>query len=159
MSEVLDALEGAELLRRIYPYWVYATEVVSRKPSKYLFSSPAFRVIYLRLISDITSNEHAKYKITEDLVAMYFSEIFEDIGKWALMYDGNHTGANFIISLGEESIIIQIGTARQWVKRILETRKKIPSKYGIIITENQLDYDPVSGIILIPLRMFLLISA
>ncbi len=60
MSDILDALERAELLRRIYPYGSHLNQVTSRKPSKYLFSAPAFRAIYYRLMSNIISNENAK---------------------------------------------------------------------------------------------------
>ena len=35
--------------------------------------------------------------------------------------------------------------------------KKIPSKYGIVISEDQLEYDKETKIVKIPLRMFLLI--
>ncbi len=35
--------------------------------------------------------------------------------------------------------------------------KKIPSKYGIVISEDQLEYNKDAKIIKIPLRMFLLI--
>lgn len=108
MSEILDALESAELLRRIYPHGPYASEVVSRKPSKYLFSTPIFRVIYLRLLSDIISSEEAKNKITEDFVAMYLYQVFDTIGKGTLMYDSSHDGADFVLSIDEVSIIIQI---------------------------------------------------
>jgi hypothetical protein len=108
MSEVLDALESADLLRRIYPHGPYANEVISRKPSKYLFSIPIFRVNYLRLLSDIVSNEPAKNKITEDFVAMYFQQVFDTIGKGTLMYDSNHDGADFVLTVDEVSIIIHI---------------------------------------------------
>lgn len=156
MSDILDALEWAELLRRIYPYGLYANEVVSRKPSKYLFSTPIFRVSYARLMSDIISNDEAKHKITEDLLAMYLSQVFDTIGKWTLMYDSSHDGADFVLMIDEVAIILQIGSGSEWPKQVLQSLKKIPSKYGIIITDNQLDYDPESGIIRIPLRMFLL---
>ncbi len=81
MSEILDALESTELLRRIYPHGLYANEVVSRKPSKYLFSTPIFRLIYSRLTSDIISDKQAKNKLTEDFVAMYLYRVFDTIGK------------------------------------------------------------------------------
>ena len=156
MSEILDALESTELLRRIYPHGLYSNEVVSRKPSKYLFSTPIFRLIYSRLTSDIISDKQAKNKLTEDFVAMYLYRVFDTIGKWTLMYDSSHDGADFVLTIDEISIIIQIWSWSNWPKKVLQSRKKIPSKYGIIITENQLAYDPKSGIISIPLRMFLL---
>ncbi len=46
-------------------------------------------MIYYRLLSDIISNENARYQITEDLVAMYLYKIFDNIGKGSLMYDSS----------------------------------------------------------------------
>ncbi len=158
MSDILDALVWAGLLRRIYPHGPYAQEVVSRKSSKYLFSTPVFRTLYYRLLSDLISNEHAKWKITEDFIAMYFHALFDTMGTGTLLYDRSNGWGNFIVTIDEVSIVVQVGSSIDWYNQIIETRSKIPSKYGIIITENQLDVDPLSGIIRIPLRMFLLMA-
>ena len=88
MSEILDALEFAGLLRRIYPYGPYLGDVVSRKSSKYLFATPAFRVLFYRLFSDVISDSMAQDKIAEDIVAMYFIKAFDRIGRGLLSYDG-----------------------------------------------------------------------
>jgi predicted AAA+ superfamily ATPase len=87
---------------------------------------------------------------------MYLYEVFDKIGKGSLMYDSSHGGADFVLTIDEISIAIQIGSGSDGRQQVMQTRTKIPSKYGIIITDNQLDYDPESGIIRIPLRMFLL---
>ncbi len=157
MSEILDALEWAELLRRIYPYGSHLNQVTSRKSSKYLFSAPAFRAIYYRLMSNIISNENAKGKLTEDIVAMYFYKIFDRAGNGSLTYDSSQWGADFILSIWWSAIVIEVGAGSKWYKQTIQTMKKIPSKYGIVISEDQLEYDKETKIVKIPLRMFLLI--
>jgi predicted AAA+ superfamily ATPase len=108
IEAVLDALEGAELLRRVYPHGSHLNQVTIRKPSKYLFSAPAFRAVYFRLTSNIISDENAKGKITEDLVGMYISKIFERTGRGGLTYDSAQGGADFILHLSEKTIVIEV---------------------------------------------------
>ena len=157
MSSILDALEWAELLRRIYPYASHLTQVTSKKPSKYLFSAPAFRAIYYRLMSNIISNENAKWKITEDLVAMYFYKIFYSLLNWSLTYDNEQWGADFILKTWDISIVIEVWAWTKWYKQVIQTMKKVPSKYGIVISEDNLEYNKEANIVKIPLRIFLLI--
>jgi len=101
MADILDALEGAELLRRVYPHGSHLNQTSSKKPSKYLFAAPAFRAIYYRLFSNIISNENAKGKITEDLVAMYFYKIFDRTKGGSLTYDSTRGGCRLYPYFGK----------------------------------------------------------
>jgi predicted AAA+ superfamily ATPase len=156
MSEILDALENSGLLRRIYAYWPYLGEVVSRRSSKYLFATPAFRILNYRMLSELLLDSNKKSKIMEDVVAMYFHKAFDRVGKWILAYDANVWWADMIVEVDESLIPIQIEWNTEWYKEVAQTMKKYPSKYGIIISENQLGHDKDAGIVKIPLRMFLL---
>ncbi len=157
MWDILDALEWAELLKRIYPYASHLSQATSRKPSKYLFSAPAFRAIYYRLMSNIISNENAKWKITEDLVAMYFYKIFDRLWFWSLTYDSSQWWADLILQLHNQSIIIEVGSWSKWYRQVIQTMKKIDAKFGIIISDDPLEINGEHNIIKIPLRMFLLV--
>jgi predicted AAA+ superfamily ATPase len=89
MSEILDVLELSGLLRRIYPHGTYFQEVVSRKPSKYLFATPAFRMPWYRIFADVLKNENTKSKIVQDIVAMYLYRAFDRNKKGMLTYDAD----------------------------------------------------------------------
>ena len=156
MSEILDSLENSGLLRRMYAYWPYLGEVVSRRSSKYLFATPAFRILNYRIVSELLSNPNMKSKIMEDVVAMYFYKAFDRVGKGTISYDANIWWADMIVDIDESLIPIQIEWHTEWYREITQTMKKYPSKYGIIISENQLGHDKEAGIVKIPLRMFLL---
>lgn len=156
MSEILDALENSGLLRRMYAYWPYLGEVVSRRSSKYLFATPAFRILNYRMLSELLLDSNKKSKIMEDVVAMYFHKAFDRVGKWTISYDANVWWTDMIVDIDESLIPIQIEWNTEWYKEVAQTMKKYPSKYGIIISENQLWHDKEAGIVKIPLRMFLL---
>ncbi len=153
---ILDALEWAELLRRVYPHGSHLNQVSVKKPSKYLFSAPAFRAMYFRLVSNIISDEQAKWKITEDLIAMYIARIFEKTGTGGLTYDSAQWGADFILTLWNSKIIIEVGSGSKWYKQVIQTMKKIDAKYGIVISDDPLELNEKENIVKIPLRTFLL---
>lgn len=156
MADILDALEDAELLRRIYPHGSNLNQISSKKPSKYLFAAPAFRAIYYRLFSNIISNENAKGKITEDLVAMYFYKIFERTKGGSLTYDSSQGGADFILTLGNRRIVMEVGSGSKGYKQVIQTMKKIDPDYGLIVSDDPLEWNREANTVKIPLRMFLL---
>jgi predicted AAA+ superfamily ATPase len=121
MSDILEALEWAELLRRIYPHGSHLTQITSKKPSKYLFAAPAFRAIYYRLMSNIISDENAKWKITEDLIAMYFYKIFFKTSQWSMTYDSEQWWADFIMTLWLKSIGVEVWAWSKWYKQVIQT--------------------------------------
>lgn len=157
IEAILGALEGAELLRRIYPHGSHLNQVAVNKPSKYLFSAPAFRAIYFRLMSNTIADENAKWHITEDLIAMYFSRIFTAMpGVISLTYDSTEWGADFILTIGNEKIIIEVGSGSKWYKQVIQTMKKVDAKYGIVVSDDPLELNEEANIVRIPLRIFLL---
>jgi predicted AAA+ superfamily ATPase len=156
MSEIFDTLEIAGLLVRLYPYWPYLDQVVSRKSSKYLFCSPLFRVLMYRSISDIVSDKLLLSRIIEDIVSMYLYSEFNLIQKWSLSHDDRGGWANFIISIDEKTIVMDVWGTWSGYHEVHKTMKKFPSQYGIIISDHELSHDKKAGIVKIPLRMFLL---
>ena len=156
MSEILDALTWAELLKRIYPYWSHLNQVV-KKPSKYLFSAPAFRAIYFRLTSSIISDDNVKWKITEDLTAMYLYRIFEKKAEVSITYDSKQWGADFIVRVWKMTLVMEIGAGKnKGYKQVVQTMQKVDSQYGIVLSESELNHNPDHNIVRIPIRTFLL---
>jgi uncharacterized protein len=156
LESILETLESAELLRRIYPQGSHLNQVITKKPSKYLFAAPAFRAMHFRLISNIISDEQVKWKITEDLIAMYITRIFDKTSIWSLTYDNAQWGADFILTLGNKRIIIEVGSGSKGYKQVIQTMKKVDAQYGIVISEDELELNEAENIVKIPLRTFLL---
>ena len=158
MTDIFSALESAELLRRVYPHGSHKQQIV-KKPSKYLFSAPAFRAIYYRLTSNTISDENAKWKITEDLIAMYLYRIFEKKWPFSLTYDNEKWWADFILNTWDGNIIIEVGSGEKWfkwVKQVKQTSAKVQSKYSIVISESNLTNNQEQNVVHIPIRTFLL---
>lgn len=138
VMEIFGLLEQTEVLHRIYPYGSHLNQ--TRKPSKYLFSSPAFRAMYYKLIGNTISTENARGKLLEDLVCMYLHRIlYKNPGK-ALTYDGAKGGADFILEIGMRKIIIEVGAGKKGYRQIVNTSKKVKADYGLVFAENSLDY-------------------
>jgi predicted AAA+ superfamily ATPase len=131
-------------------------QIASQKPSKYLFSAPAFRAVYFRLTSNIISDENAKGRITEDLVGMYVNKIFGRSRWGGLTYDSAEGWADFILHTGNKTIVIEVGAGSKWYRQVVQTMKKVDASYGIVVSDDSLELNESQNSIKIPLRIFLL---
>ena len=152
LMDLFETFEKAELLTRAYPYGSTFKKV--RKPSKYLFKSPALRYSLLESIEG--KNAFQKYigKYLEDIIAMYITQDIKLSN--TLFYDASKGGADFIISLGSNNIIIEAGIGKKGVKQVVQTIKKYSGKYGVVIAQDKLELLKDDNIIKIPLEMFLM---
>lgn len=157
IAEIFSALEQAEVLHRIYPHGSHFKQV-TQKPSKYLFSSPAFRAMYYKTIGNIISEKNARGKLLEDLVGMYLYRLCDKKPAFSLTYDSAKGGADFILSAGENKIVIEVGMNKKEYKQVAQTMEKVKSAYGIIISEgiDELEYNQEVNALKIPLKYFLL---
>lgn len=157
IAEIFSALEQAEVLHRIYPHGSHFKQV-TQKPSKYLFSSPAFRAMYYKTIGNIISEQNARGKLLEDLVGMYLYRLCDKKPSFSLTYDSAKGGADFILSAGENKIVIEVGVNKKEYKQVAQTTEKIKATYGIIISEGSedLEYNQEVNTLKIPLKYFLL---
>lgn len=154
LMDILSTLEKSETLVRIYPYGAHATQV--RKPSKYLFASPAFRSMYYNFIGNTIAEPSYMGKLLEDCVGMYLGRYL--VGKsYSLTYDSAQAGADFIVRKGLENIIIEAGYGLKGFAQIENTAKKIKAKYGIAVSMSSLQLNPTKTAITVPLSYFLLI--
>lgn len=154
LSLILSVLEKTETLLRVYPYGAHATQV--RKPSKYLFSSPAFRAMYFSFVGNIISQENYMGKLLEDTVGLYLSRCLSN-KKASLTYDASQSGADFIIGINNEKIVAEVGYGKKGTNQVVSTSKKVNPKYGIVISMSPLSIDDSKQIVNIPLSYFLLI--
>jgi len=156
--EIFSMLERAEVLQRIYPYGSHFKQV-TQKPSKYLFSSPAFRAMYYKLISNIISKENARGKLLEDLVGMYLYRFCDKNSVLSLTYDSAKGGADFIFSNGINKIVIEVGSNKKEYRQVIQTANKAKALYGIVISEQskKIEYNQKENALKIPLHYFILI--
>lgn len=158
ITSVFDALEKTELLFRIYPYGSHESQM--KKPSKYLFTSPAFRAMYYNLVGSVYSYDEYKGKLFEDVVGMYLYRIFSNAGEMSITYDTTPDGADFVLSIGlqpREHIAIEASLGKKGSRQALKTMESVKCKYGLVITSSPLRLDETKTCVAVPLQYFLLI--
>lgn len=157
IGEIFSVLEQTEILHRIYPYGSHFKQV-TQKPSKYLFSSPAFRAMFYKTIGNTISDQNVRGKLLEDLIGMYLYRLCDKKPLCSLTYDSAKGGADFIFSIGERRIVMEVGANKKEYRQVKQTMDKAGADYGIIISDqlDDLEYNSVYNIIKIPLKYFIL---
>lgn len=158
VAEIFSVLEQTEILHRIYPQGSHFNQV-TQKPSKYLFSSPAFRAMYYKTIGNTITEQNARGKLLEDLVGMYLYRLCDKKPLYSLTYDSAQGGADFIFTIGKNKIVIEVGVNKKEYGQVIQTASKVNATYGIIISEHaeEIEYNHENNILKIPLRYFILI--
>ena len=157
VSEIFSVLEQTEVLHRMYAHGSHFKQM-TQKPSKYLFSSPAFRAMYYKTIGNTINEQNARGKLLEDLVGMYLYRIFDKKPTYSLTYDSAKGGADFIVGVGDKKIVIEVGINKVEYRQVIQTAKKINPAYSIILSEKatELEYNEEVNALKIPLKYFLL---
>ena len=157
ITQALDTLEKTEVLLRIYPYGAHYSQV--KKPSKYLFTSSAYRAMYYNLIGSVEQYDNYKGRLLEDIVGMYLTKAFVNNIGVSLSYDSREGGADFILSIRsrKEKIVLEVGTGKKGTRQAVYTLKHIKGKYGLIISPSQLTLHIEDNCVVIPLEYFLLL--
>ncbi len=158
LSSVLETLEKTETIWRIYPHGSHVTQT-TRQPSKYLFTSPAFRSMYFNFIGNTRTRDAYKGKLLEDTIGLYLNQFFNGKPDTSITYDSADGGADFIIRQGKEMIVLEVGYGEKSFKQIVTTMAKesVSARYGIVVSERALAVDEEKNTISIPLSYFLLI--
>jgi predicted AAA+ superfamily ATPase len=146
-------LEQTEAVTRIYPYGSHRLQV--RKPSKYLFTSPAFRAMYFRFIGSTQRQEVYEGKLLEDTVGLYLGRLCKQ-HPVSLTYDSAAGGADFIVRDDSSSIAVEVGRGQKGFEQVVRTAKKIKAKYGLVISSSELKCNAEQTAIAVPLEFFLL---
>lgn len=154
LADVLDVLEKTELLVRVYPYGAHASQV--RKPSKYLFASPAFRSMYYSLIGNTINKKDYIGKLFEDTVGLYLRKyVMNKHG--SLTYDTAHQGADFIVHFINENIILEAGYGQnKGIRQLQKTAERVKAKYGLVISQQPLALGDDNQSVMVPASYFLL---
>lgn len=152
---VLKSLETSGLLIRIPPYGAHFKQV--KKPSKYLFATPALRFSYLSSRESIRVFDVYQGSLREDTVGMYLHGILPPFSPFSLTYDVTAGGADFVVSLANQNIVIEVGTGKKDYRQIIQTAEKIKPKYSVILSNDKLEYSKEYNAVKMPLKYFLLL--
>jgi len=151
---VLRSLESSGLLLRIAPFGAHFKQV--KKPSKYLFATPSLRFSYLSSRESVGLFENYQGSLFEDIAGMYLNRVLPQFGDFSLTYDVSEGGADFIVTLVNQKIVIEVGAGEKGYKQIIATAQKVKPKYSIIISSDELNYSEEYNAVKIPLKYFLL---
>lgn len=155
IQNVLSVLEEAELLIRIVPYGSQKSKL--NKPAKYLFMSPAIRQSLLGVVGKQATHDTRLGRLMEDVAALHFQREFVAQGIASLSYDPAKGSADFILQVAnQKEIVIEIDLGNKGPIQVKKTMKKINSRYGIIVSNNELKKIDGEEIIQIPLQFFLM---
>jgi len=155
LHSILDALVKAGLLIRVLPYGGHFKQV--RKPSKYLFVTPALRYYFLSSRDSVGVFNNYQGYLFEDIAGMYLSTILEKSGNSSLTYDVAEGGADFIITRADRKIVIEVGAGEKNIKQVIQTMNKINGNLGVILHSGKLDLDKKNNVVSVPWGQFLLI--
>ncbi|MDH4329994.1 MAG: AAA family ATPase [Candidatus Moranbacteria bacterium] len=158
VAEIFSILEQTEILFRVYPHGSHLSQSVhtTKKPSKYLFSSPAFRMMYYKMIGSIISEQNTKGRLLEDLAGMYLHRFLYKNTYASLTYDSAKGGADFILTMHNKRLVIEVGSGKKGYRQVIETAKKVKASYSIIVSENELEFSEEFNAVKIPIRLFVL---
>ena len=152
LINVLETLEKAEMLIRVYPYGSTYKKV--RKPSKYHFMTPAIRHTLLTVIEGEKAFINYKGWYLEDIVTLSLYREFNQKLASPIFYDSAKGGADFILKLANKKIAIEVGYGNKRIVQAQATLKKIKGDYGLVISNADLDIE--NNVIKVPLQYFLL---
>lgn len=153
LINVLETLEKAEMLIRVYPYGSTYKKV--RKPSKYHFMTPAIRHTLLTLVEGGSAFINHNGWYLEDIVALTLYREFSEKFASPSFYDSAEGGADFILAFPDRKIPIEIGRGKKEINQAVTTLNKIQGSYGLVVSSSDLVKE--GNIIKVPLKYFLLI--
>ncbi len=155
LIDVFEVFEKSEMLLRIYPHGSHFGQV--RKPSKYLFVSPAYRSMFYNLIGSTYSYDNYKGQLLEDAVGLYLYRLLGLRFGASLTYDNAEGGADFIVSVDDKKIPIEVGYGEKDFSQVSRTMKSINGAYAFSVSPSRLKYSEAKSAISVPLSYFLLI--
>jgi len=156
LMAVLDALEKAEIIIKVSPYGSGMT--AAKKPSKYLFMSPAIRMSLLSITGLDQTFLKRRGKLLEDVAGLHFYREFIATGVGNLSYDTAEAGADFILQISnKKQIAIEIGLGDKDLHQVRNTMQKARCDYGLVVcSSGSVTLSKEDGIVKVPLQYFLL---
>lgn len=155
ITSILEALEKTELLIKIPAYGSNMT--AAKKPSKYLFATPAIRMSFFYLTGLQETYLVRQGRLFEDSVGAHLYREFVLRRQGTIRYDSAQGGADFILQiLNGKQLIIETSLGNKDKKQILNSMKKINSDYNILFSRSDLNLDQDLQTIFVPLDFYFL---
>ena len=156
LTTMLDALEKAEVIIRVSPHGSNISAV--KKPSKFLFMSPAIRMSLLSITGLDETFLTRRGKLLEDIAGLHLYREFVSTGAGAITYDTAEGGADFVLQIAnKKQIAIEVGMGDKELSQVRKTMEKVRCAYGIVIcTSDAVVISKEDNIVKIPLQYFLL---
>jgi predicted AAA+ superfamily ATPase len=156
---ILDLLTRSGLLIRVRPYG--ATKGQIKKPCKYRFSSPAYRMALLGLSGDpkVLKTNHGA--CSEDMVALYLENAWGQSNRGDVCFDPEKGGADFVVQVGNaKRIVIEVkkgSKVGEGIDQTQRTLEKVKGAYGIVLSSrpNVEVAEKTPNIVLVPMTHFL----
>lgn len=157
LAQVLETLERTEAIWRVRPHGSHAAQ--SRKSSKYLFTSPAFRATHFNYLGSTSTRENYMGKLLEDTIGLYLNKLFSGHPDASVTYDSAAGGADFIVRIGKKLYVLEAGMGDKSFKQVETTMRKhkVKAQYGMVVSQSQLRLDEGMNTVSIPLQYFLLL--
>lgn len=153
---VMDVLQKAELVLRIFPYGSVYSKV--RKSSKYLFLATGMRAALLSLLDARAIDTQYRGKLLEDLAGMYLHR--ELAGRnVTISYDPSSGGADFITDSPAGKRAWEVGWGKNDAAQVHATMRARGIQEGILVTDAPLGLrtDGESAVLTLPLNYFVLL--
>lgn len=153
---ILDALEKAELIIKVPAHGSSIGHV--RKPSKYLFMSPALRSALLSVSGVQGTYNTRKGKYLEDIAGLHFYREFVAPRVGFLTYDPSQGSADFILQIADKrQIAFEIGLGNKGCNQVKKTMSNFKVDFGVVVCSTDLVLSKEDNVLKLPLDYFLLI--
>ncbi len=153
LSEIISILEKTETIFRVYPSGSHVFQI--RKPSKYLFASPAFRAMYYNFIGNVISENNYMGKLVEDVVGLYLIRYSWE-KNYSITYDAVQGGADFIYRILQKTIAIEASYGEKDFTQVERTISRASADYGLVVSMSPLGMNESKTAVCVPLTYFLL---
>lgn len=154
LESLIEVLIMSGVLVKVKTYGT--TYGSTRKTPKILFITPSLRSA---IINNIYPSGIEGKKLEDYFTLIFQKDIKKNqaFGAPKLSYDLAEGGADFVLTLKDRSnIVIEVGFGKEEVRQVVNTMKKVKSRYGLVFGSNELEMVGDS-VVKIPLRFLMLI--
>ena len=155
---LLDAFVSAGMLIHVSGHTA-SHSAQMRQRSKFLFLAPAFRSAIFDDGGSVLPPEAMYAKLVEDAVGLVLHGTLrsKDEQTSSLTFDAREGGADFVVSVGERKIVLEVGIGKKGSRQVKQTAKRVQPVYSIVVSDaGTLSFDEENACVKVPLEYFLL---
>lgn len=148
--KLIDSLEKASLIHRIPAHGSIVKGI--RKSPKIKFLAVPVKSAILYKIGLLVDSEEVLGSLLEDIVAFYL-HLLTKLRMGRLSYELARGGADFVLELGDEKIVIEVGLGKAKKSQVKRTMERIGAEKGIVIGKK---YEVGERVAFYPWQMFMM---